>query len=115
MEFSQLRALAARVGRSRHEGFGIVVAEAMAASVTMVSTKEGAFPEFSDNGRCALLARARDSSDFARALAHFSANNAVCVARAACANSRASCFAREAIASRVLQTYSALLESGVPP
>ncbi len=49
---------------SRNEGFGRVVAEAMAAGTPIVVTSEGALPELVDDGRAGLLAPPSDASAF---------------------------------------------------
>jgi len=51
---------------SRHEGFGRVVAEAMASARPVVVTDEGAPPELVQPERYGLCARANDPTDFAR-------------------------------------------------
>ena len=51
---------------SRHEGFGRVVAEAMAAGRPMVVSDEGAPPELVEAERYGLCARPGDAADFAR-------------------------------------------------
>lgn len=60
-----LKALDVFVLCSRHEGFGRVVAEAMAAGLPMVLTDEGAFPEIVRDVRGARLARPQDVRAFA--------------------------------------------------
>ena len=50
---------------SRHEGFGRVVAEAMAAARPAVVTDEGALPELVERGAYGLCAPAGDDAAFA--------------------------------------------------
>jgi glycosyltransferase involved in cell wall biosynthesis len=61
-----MRALDVFVLTSRHEGFGRVVAEAMAASRPVVVTDEGAPPELVGHGRDGLVAAAGSGESFAR-------------------------------------------------
>ncbi|HVV49026.1 MAG TPA: glycosyltransferase family 4 protein [Polyangia bacterium] len=63
-----MRALDLFVLTSRHEGFGRVVAEAMAAARPVVVTDEGALPELVDGGRAGLTAPPEDPDAFARQL-----------------------------------------------
>ena len=51
---------------SRHEGFGRVVAEAMAAARPVVVTDEGALPELVDGGQDGLVAPPGDAAAFAK-------------------------------------------------
>jgi glycosyltransferase involved in cell wall biosynthesis len=54
---------------SRHEGFGRAAAEAMAAGLPVVLTREGAFPELVDDGTHGLLCAPADPGAFADAVA----------------------------------------------
>ncbi len=94
---------------SRHEGFGMVAAEAMAAGLPMVLTGEGAFPELTENGACSLLASPRDSDGFGRAVLRLCANDHERVALAARARERAPAFGKEAAAAKVLGSYQVLV------
>jgi glycosyltransferase involved in cell wall biosynthesis len=60
-----MRALDLFLLTSRHEGFGRVVAEAMAAARPLVVTDEGALPELVKRGMYGLCARATDDAAFA--------------------------------------------------
>src|SRR5207245_10429660 len=53
---------------SRHEGFGRVLAEAMAAGTPMVVSREGALPELVEDGQDALCATPGRPDEFARAI-----------------------------------------------
>ena len=59
-----LKALDVLVLCSRHEGFGRVVAEAMAAGTAMVVSQEGALPELVEDCQAGLLAPAKDGPRF---------------------------------------------------
>jgi glycosyltransferase involved in cell wall biosynthesis len=61
-----LKALDVFVLCSRHEGFGRVVPEAVAAGVFVVGSREGALPELVPAAHSGLLASAGDPEDFAR-------------------------------------------------
>ncbi len=93
---------------SRHEGFGMVVAEAMAAALPMVLTSEGAFPELTGNGARSLLASPRDSNGFGRAVLRLCADDHERVTLAARAREGASAFSKETAAAKVLGSYHAL-------
>jgi glycosyltransferase involved in cell wall biosynthesis len=53
------------VHSSRREGFGLAVVEAMLAGRPVVVTREGAFPEYVEDGKTGLLAEPGDPSSFA--------------------------------------------------
>ncbi len=53
---------------SRRESFGLVLAEAMAAGLPVVSTKVGAIPEVVDDGKTGLLVPPEDAVKFAEAV-----------------------------------------------
>jgi glycosyltransferase involved in cell wall biosynthesis len=89
---------------SRHEGFGRVVAEAMAAGTPMVLSREGALPEVVASEGRGLLALPGDPRDFAGRFAEMvgrSKNPATHV--------RDVRFDSRAVAQRVLRAY---VESG---
>lgn len=54
---------------SRAEGYGLVLAEAMAYGVPGVATLQGAFPEILDDGRCGLLVPPGDADALEAAMA----------------------------------------------
>ena len=62
---SVFKALDVALLTSRHEGFGRVVPEAMAAGVPVVLTREGALPELIEEGREGYLAAPKDAEGFA--------------------------------------------------
>jgi glycosyltransferase involved in cell wall biosynthesis len=93
---------------SRHEGFGRVVAEAMAAARPVVVTDEGALPELVAGGRDGLCAPAGDAAGFARQILQLLGDGQ----RAATLGARAAEAARKfdagAIADRVWARYRLL-------
>jgi glycosyltransferase involved in cell wall biosynthesis len=94
---------------SRHEGFGRVVAEAMAAARAVVVSDEGAPPELVERGRYGLCARPGDADDFAqhiRGLLSHPAEASALGQRAAEGSAR---FDAHAIADRVRARYQALV------
>jgi glycosyltransferase involved in cell wall biosynthesis len=62
---------------SRHEGFGRVVAEAIAAGTPAVVTREGALPELVEEERDALFASPGQWDDFARKIGRLCADPAL--------------------------------------
>ena len=103
-----MRTLDLFVLTSRHEGFGRVVAEAMAAARPVVVTDEGALPELVHQGRDGLCAAPEDAAAFAsqmcRLLADPDAARKLGVRAAAAANR----FDAHAIADRVWARYQLL-------
>ena len=103
-----MKALDVFVLSSRHEGFGRVVAEAMAAGRPVVVTREGAPPELVEEdlyGRCA---RPGDPEDFATQILWLLRHPEESAAMAARAAVRARGFDARATAERVLGRYLAL-------
>jgi glycosyltransferase involved in cell wall biosynthesis len=96
---------------SRHEGFGRVVAEAMASGRPVVVTDEGAPPELVDAERCGLVARAGDPGDFARQIARELDDSDETRARRRQAAERARTFDAGGTALRVHERYQQLVRS----
>jgi len=94
---------------SRHEGFGRVVAEAMAAARPVVVTREGAPPELVEEDRYGLCAAPADAADFARMIIHSLERRAESAARGARAAERALIFDARVVAKTVLARYRALV------
>jgi glycosyltransferase involved in cell wall biosynthesis len=93
---------------SRHEGFGRVVAEAMAAGRPVVVAREGAPPELVEEDRYGLTATPADPADFAEKILGVLGRPEASAAMATRAAARARGFAARAGAERVLARYRAL-------
>jgi len=93
---------------SRHEGFGRVIAEAMAAGRSVVVSDEGAPPELVEANRYGLCARPGDAGDFARHILSLLTNPAAAAAMGARARTRAADFDASAVAGRVRARYDQL-------
>jgi glycosyltransferase involved in cell wall biosynthesis len=93
---------------SRHEGFGRVVAEAMAAARPVVVSDEGALPELVDPERCGLSARPNDPADFARQILRQIQDPEATRERARRAGERARTFDAANAARRVRDLYERL-------
>jgi len=104
-----MRALDVFVLTSRHEGFGRVVAEAMAAGRALVVTDEGAPPDLVGRGRFGLCAPAGDDGAFARQVIALLADSTGSAARAQLAVEAARAFGSTAIADRVWSHYQRLV------
>lgn len=74
---------------STHEGYGMVLGEALSAGLPIVATRVGAVPEVVRDGREAELVAAGDVAALARALGRLAADPAERRRRAACARERA--------------------------
>lgn len=111
-----LKALDVFVLCSRHEGFGRVVVEAMAAGTPMVLSREGALPELAEDGRLGSLAVAGDAQSFAVATALLRCDKAAGAARAQEARARAGAFGASRAAEHMRNVYGAVLRRGdLPP
>jgi len=104
-----MRGLDLFVLSSRHEGFGRVVAEAMAAARPVIVTREGAPPELVEEDRFGLCARPGDPEDYAEKILRLLAAPDAAGAMAARAGERAREFDAAAAAARVLARYQALI------
>jgi len=107
-----MAALDAFVLCSRHEGFGRVVAEAMAAARPIVVTDEGALPELVDSGRLGLVAPPEDPAGFAGGILALlrDADRAARLGREAAEAARQ--FDVQVVARRVSARYRALVGLG---
>lgn len=103
-----MRALDVFVLTSRHEGFGRVVAEAMAAGRPVVVTDEGALPELVADGPAGLRAAAGDAEAFAEGILRMLRDPAEASALGARAVEAARRFDASAIAERVWRRYREL-------
>jgi glycosyltransferase involved in cell wall biosynthesis len=108
-----MKALDAFVLTSRHEGFGRVVAEAMAASLPVVVSREGAPPELVEEDRFGLCAAPADVADFGEKVLGLLARPDAAAAMGARAAEKAREFDAAAVAARVLQRYQSLIERRV--
>ncbi len=99
---------------SRHEGFGRVVAEAMAAARPLVVTDEGAPPELVERGRYGLVARPGDARDFAEKIARLLDDGPAAAAMAAAAQRHAGGYDAAIAGARVRARYAALMRSAAP-
>ncbi len=108
---SVMRALDVFVLTSRHEGFGRVVAEAMAAGRPVVVTDEGALPELVQGGVAGRLAPPADPAGFAAQISTLLGDAGLATdlgVRAAVASRQ---FDTEVIAGRVWSHYQELVAS----
>jgi len=104
-----MRALDLFVLTSRHEGFGRVVAEAMAAARPVVVTDEGALPELVGRGADGLCAAPGDAEGFASRILSLLADRDGASALGGRAAKAARKFDAGAIADRVWARYQALV------
>jgi glycosyltransferase involved in cell wall biosynthesis len=94
---------------SRHEGFGRAVAEAMAAGVAPVVTREGALPELVSDGNHGLCATPTDARDFGAKIARLIDDPTLRAKLGGAASERARAFDSVACANQVLAVYRTLL------
>jgi glycosyltransferase involved in cell wall biosynthesis len=104
-----MKALDLFVLTSRHEGFGRVVAEAMAAALPVIVAREGAPPELVEEGRYGLCATPADPVDFADKIQGLLEDPEAASAMRARAAERARAFDARLAAERVLARYHALV------
>jgi len=93
---------------SRHEGFGRVVAEAMAAGRAIVVTDEGALPELVEPGRFGVAARPNDAADFAQQILRQINDPSAMRDLGRRAAERAAAFDADGTAQRVRRVYARL-------
>jgi len=105
---SVMRALDLFVLTSRHEGFGRVLAEAMAAGCPAVVTDEGALPELVQGGQAGRLAAPADPGAFAAQISALLADPGLSAQLAGRATEVARQFDVDVIAERVWSRYQAL-------
>jgi glycosyltransferase involved in cell wall biosynthesis len=106
---SVMRALDVFVLTSRHEGFGRVVAEAMAVARPVVVTNEGALPELVGGGTDGLLAPPGDAAGFARQILRLLRDRELSARLGARAAVAARQFNVEVIGERVWTRYRTLV------
>ena len=104
-----MKALDVFVLASRHEGFGRVVAEALAAGTPQVVTREGALPELVEAGITGLHAAPADPRDFAGRILQLLASPEARARMAVAAVLAGARFDAERVGERVLARYEALV------
>jgi glycosyltransferase involved in cell wall biosynthesis len=104
-----MKALDIFVLASHYEGFGRVVAEAMAAGRPVIVGDEGALSEIVEADRYGLVARPRDPEDFARQVFRLLSSPAEAAALSGRALERAQIFDARTVATRVRARYDALV------
>ncbi len=95
---------------SRHEGFGRVVAEAMAAERPVIVTDEGAPPELVERGRFGLCATPENPDAFAASMLELLADPARARSLGAAAAGAATRFDARTVAAHVWDRYRALVQ-----
>jgi glycosyltransferase involved in cell wall biosynthesis len=106
---SVMRALDVFVLTSRHEGFGRVVAEAMAVARPVVVSNEGALPELVGAGADGLLAPPGDAAGFARQILRLLGDQELSARLGARAAVAAHQFNVDVIGERVWTRYQTLI------
>ncbi len=94
---------------SRHEGFGRVVAEAMAAGRPSVVTREGALPELVEEDQYGLTAAPTNAREFADRILALLNDPARAEAMGARAAAHAAIFDANSVAARVFERYERLI------
>ena len=97
---------------SRHEGFGRVLGEAMAAARPVVVTNEGALPELIEGDSCGFSAAPGDSADFADKILRLVESPGLRGDLGKKGAVRAAAFDAAAIGARVAATYRTLIGGG---
>jgi glycosyltransferase involved in cell wall biosynthesis len=97
---------------SRHEGFGRVLGEAMAAARPVVVTDEGALPELVACNRYGLIAGPGDASAFARRIRQLLEDPIAAKDLGKRASERAMAFDSREVATRVRARYETLVNDG---
>ena len=110
-----MRALDIFVLCSRHEGFGRVVAEAMAAEVPCVLSNEGALVELSLHGRAGLLCAPGEPDSFADGISRVMTDQSLRASLVREGNARISTFEPSRVAQAVLGRYKLALEESPRP
>ncbi len=100
---------------SRHEGFGRVVAEAMAAGTAVVTSREGALPELTEEPRFGLGANPGDDIDFSNQILALLCDPTKRRQMGNAAAERATGFDATQVADRVRRCYEALVSRRRPP
>ena len=109
-----MRAADVFVLASRHEGFGRVVAEAMAAGTAVVATREGALPELIEEPRYGLGADPANDADFSSQIVTLLQDDARRNAMGRAAAEHAEGFDAGRLAGRVRRCYEQLLADRRP-
>ena len=105
-----MKALDIFVLASRHEGFGRVVAEAMAAGCPVVVSDEGALPELVEGNRFGIEARAGDPVSFAAQIERLIADPSERTHFASAGRERSQAFDSFKVAEAVLANYRSIIE-----
>jgi glycosyltransferase involved in cell wall biosynthesis len=105
------RGASAFVLASRHEPFGIVTLEAMAAGVPVVATRVGGVPEFVHDGENGLLVEPDDAGAIAAALDRLAGDPGLSSGLVAHAGEDVEAFAWTRIAAQYQEVYAEVLAS----
>jgi glycosyltransferase involved in cell wall biosynthesis len=105
------KALDVFVLSSRHEGFGRVLAEAMAAGIPSVVSREGALPELLEHGTHGFCATPGVPEEFAREIALLLDDPGLRATLGQAAQARSVAFDAAAVAAHVMTTYQTLCAS----
>jgi glycosyltransferase involved in cell wall biosynthesis len=104
-----MKALDVFVLTSRHEGFGRVVAEAMASGCPVVVSDEGALPELIDGGRFGIAAQAGNPTSFASKIEGLISQPDLMSRLGMSGKARSQAFDSHGAAGRVLAAYQRIL------